>query len=311
MSQPTIRLGLVGLGKIARDQHVPAIAGNSRFELVAVADPVHRLDGVRGYADLAEMLAGEAGALDAVALCTPPAVRVALARQAIAAGLDVLLEKPPAAAPTQAEALAQLAARAGVTLYAAWHSRESEGVEAARAWLATRSITAVHIAWREDVRQWHPGQDWLLAKGGFGVFDPAINAFSILTEILPSGICVEGAQLDVPANRQSPTDAQVQMRCSTGAPITADLSILHPGHQQWDITVHTTDGELVLRQGGHLLEIDGVLRQEAGNDEYPRIYRRFADLIDRRASDADASPLALVADALLLGTVTTGPDFEF
>ncbi|NMN06687.1 MULTISPECIES: Gfo/Idh/MocA family oxidoreductase [unclassified Novosphingobium] len=311
MSQPSIRLGLVGLGKIACDQHLPAIAGNSRFELVAVADPVHRLDGVRGYAGLAEMLAGEAGSLDAVALCTPPAVRVSLAREAIAAGLDVLLEKPPAAAPTQAEALAQLATRAGVTLYAAWHSRESEAVEAARAWLANRSITAVHITWREDVRQWHPGQDWLLAKGGFGVFDPAINAFSILTEILPSGICVEGAQLEMPANRQSPTDAQVQMRCSTGAPIIADLSILHPGDQQWDIVVHTADGELVLRQGGHRLEIDGALRLDASNDEYPRIYRRFADLIDRRASSADASPLALVADALLLGTVTTGPDFEF
>lgn len=311
MPPSPIRLGLVGLGKIARDQHLPAITANSGFELVAVADPVHRIDGVRGYAGLDEMLAGEAGRLDAVALCTPPSVRVPLARQAIAAGLDVLLEKPPAAAPTQAEALVQLAARAGVTLYAAWHSRESEVVEAARAWLATRNVRSVRIAWRENVRQWHPGQDWLLAKGGFGVFDPAINAFSILTEILPAGICVEGADLIVPANRQSPTDAQVRMRCSTGAPITADLSILQPGHQQWDIVVQTDQGELVLRDGGHRLEIDGTLRQESGNDEYPRIYRRFADLIARRASDADASPLALVADALLLGAVTTGPDFEF
>ncbi|MCW1987114.1 UNVERIFIED_ORG: D-galactose 1-dehydrogenase/L-arabinose 1- dehydrogenase [Sphingomonas sp. R1F5B] len=311
MSYPPIRLGLVGLGKIACDQHLPAIASNSRFDLVAVADPVHRLDGVRGYAGLAEMLAGEAGKLDAVALCTPPAVRVPLARAAIAAGLDVLLEKPPAAAPTQAQALEQLAARAGVTLYAAWHSRESEVVESARAWLATRSISAVHITWREDVRKWHPGQDWLLSKGGFGVFDPAINAFSILTEILPSGICVEGARMDVPANRGAPTDAQVDMRCSTGAPIIADLSILHPGHQQWDIVVSTPDGELVLRDGGHRLEIDGTLHQESANDEYARIYRRFADLITRRESDADARPLSLVADALLLGTVTTGPDFEF
>ena len=30
-----IRIAIVGYGKIAQDQHVPSIAGNDRFELVA------------------------------------------------------------------------------------------------------------------------------------------------------------------------------------------------------------------------------------------------------------------------------------
>jgi predicted dehydrogenase len=34
---PTIKIALVGLGKIARDQHMPALAANDAFELVAVA----------------------------------------------------------------------------------------------------------------------------------------------------------------------------------------------------------------------------------------------------------------------------------
>ena len=32
-----IKVGIVGVGKIARDQHIPSIAANPDFELVAVA----------------------------------------------------------------------------------------------------------------------------------------------------------------------------------------------------------------------------------------------------------------------------------
>jgi D-galactose 1-dehydrogenase/L-arabinose 1- dehydrogenase len=55
----------------------------------------------------------------------------------------------------------------------------------------------VQLIWREDVRVWHPGQDWLLAAGGFGVFDPAINALSILTRVLPERLA-QSAELGIP-----------------------------------------------------------------------------------------------------------------
>jgi predicted dehydrogenase len=32
-----LRIGLVGLGKIARDQHLPALAANADYDLVAIA----------------------------------------------------------------------------------------------------------------------------------------------------------------------------------------------------------------------------------------------------------------------------------
>jgi D-galactose 1-dehydrogenase len=44
----------------------------------------------------------------------------------------------------------------------------------------------VNVIWREDVRVWHPGQDWIWQPGGLGVFDPGINALSIITHILPA-----------------------------------------------------------------------------------------------------------------------------
>ena len=45
----TIRLAIVGFGKIARDQHVPAIAATVGVELVAVVDPQAALDGVAHF----------------------------------------------------------------------------------------------------------------------------------------------------------------------------------------------------------------------------------------------------------------------
>jgi len=53
--------------------------------------------------------------------------------------------------------------------------------KSAREWISERSIDRVTVAWCENVRQWHPGQDWLWRPGGFGVFDPGINALSIIT----------------------------------------------------------------------------------------------------------------------------------
>src|SRR3546814_15502820 len=97
-----------------------------------------------------------------------------------------MLEKPPAATTTEICALADHARARGVTLFATWHSREAAGVAGARDWLSGKRIRAAHIRLKEDIRRWHPGQEWILDAGGFGVFDPGINALSIMTAILPA-----------------------------------------------------------------------------------------------------------------------------
>ena len=84
-------MAIVGLGKIARDQHIPAIAGNADIELGAVASRNASIDGVAHFATLDELLHA-APDIDAVALCTPPQVRHAQAAAALKAGKHVLLE---------------------------------------------------------------------------------------------------------------------------------------------------------------------------------------------------------------------------
>src|SRR5689334_2558576 len=111
-----IKLGLVGFGKIARDQHLPAIARTPGVELVAVASRHAEAEGVRNYSDVEAMLATEPD-LDAVAMCQPPQARYEAAHKALAAGKHVFLEKPPGATLSEVEALITLARTQGVSLF--------------------------------------------------------------------------------------------------------------------------------------------------------------------------------------------------
>ncbi|HXG82353.1 MAG TPA: Gfo/Idh/MocA family oxidoreductase [Sphingomicrobium sp.] len=307
-NSPPIRLAIIGVGKIARDQHLTAVAVSPDFELVATVSPHGRVNGVPGF-DSIEHLLGSGVEIDAVSICTPPVGRSGIAAAAIDAGLDVMFEKPPAATLAEVEALERRALTAGRILFASWHSREAAGVAAARDWLAGRRIERAQIAWREDIRRWHPGQDWILAAGGFGVFDPGINALSILTAILSQPVFVEAAELSIPAGRAGPVAASVKLR-SDGAEISAEFDFLHQGPQQWDISVETSQGRLMLRQGGRVLDIDGTAT-EGLDQEYPRLYARFAELIRARQSDVDIAPLRLVADAFLIGSRRDAPEFSW
>ncbi|MBB4098711.1 Gfo/Idh/MocA family protein [Sphingomonas kyeonggiensis] len=293
-----IRVAIVGMGKIAHDQHLPSIAGDDNFTLAATVSS--RGEGVGDlphYRTLAELLASDTP-VDAVALCTPPQVRYDLASAAIAAGKHVFLEKPPGATLAEVALLEAQAVEAGVTLFASWHSRYAAGVAPARAWLAGRKILSAAIVWREDVRVWHPGQDWIWAPGGLGVFDPGINALSIATAILPPFFLVDGT-LSLPANREAPIAADLKFRDAAGVPVTMDLDWRQTGPQSWDISVETDAGTLKLEKGGAVLTLPGAAPQVAEDREYPGLYARFAELVRAGTRDVDTAPLRLVADAFL------------
>ena len=302
-----MKIALVGIGKIALDQHVPALAASPDWELAATVSRRGRVEGVPAFADLDRMLAAHPE-IGTVSLCLPPVPRFAAAQAVLRAGRNLMLEKPPGATLAEVHVLRDLAQAHGVGLYTTWHSRMAHAVGQAKAWLADRDIRAGRITWREDVRRWHPGQDWIFDPGGMGVFDPGINALSILTEILPVPVHLTAAELDFPRNRQAPIAA----RLSFSHGIAADLDFRQEGPQTWDIELRTDAGHLALRMGGNLLEIDG--RRVGGEDsimgEYPALYHRMARLVREGKSDVDLSPMVLVADAFVLGRRNTVEAFE-
>ena len=305
-----IRLGLVGYGKIAADEHVPAIAVTPGCELIAVASRNGRAEGLPNYADLAEMLNMHPD-LDAIALCQPPQVRYETARSALLAGKHVFMEKPPGASVSEVEALVALAGQQGVSLYASWHSRHAPGVAELKAWMVPRTITAIAIEWKEDVRRWHPGQEWIWEAGGFGVFDPGINALSILTEVLGERVRLVGASITLPANRAAPIAADLAMQTASGVPVSAQFDWRQTGAQTWQIRVEAAGESYVFAQGGDDAAHTAADQDSALGAEYRAMYARFVSLVTTGASDVDLAPLQLVADAFLRGRMIATDPFHF
>lgn len=299
----TFKIAVVGLGKIAHDQHLPCIAKNADFQLEAGVSRNSKLDNVPCFETLEGLIASNI-AIDAVALCTPPSVRLTMARQALDAGFHVLIEKPPT--PTLGEMFDMIdyAKAKGKVLYATWHSRYNQSVDEAKRLLLNKNITTMKVTWREDVRRWHPNQEWIWEPGGFGVFDPGINALSIVTKILPEPIYVERATIEVPSNKATPIAAQIKFKHADGrkSDLSADFDWRQTGEQTWEIEIATADGmNLTLKKGGTALYIDGAILMEAPMEEYEMIYSRFADLLKTGKSDADVRPLQLVCDCYMLG----------
>jgi D-galactose 1-dehydrogenase len=299
------RIALAGIGKIARDQHIPTIVASDRFELVAAVTGHEPPENVPGFRTIAEMMQSVPG-VQAISICTPPRGRLELVAEAFAHGLDVMIEKPPAATLSEAEAFAGLARKARRILYATWHSREAAGVEPARRWLEGKRITHVTCHWKEDVRVWHPGQAWIW-EPGIGVFDPGINALSVLTRILPEPLLLQSAELRFPANRDAPIAVDLDYSHDS-APVRVEFDFDQRGPQTWDIHVETDGGKLSLSLGASQLAIDDVPVDVGDVPEYAGLYRRFAELLESRESDIDLAPFRHVADAFLLGRrITTIP----
>ncbi|TGQ08888.1 MULTISPECIES: Gfo/Idh/MocA family oxidoreductase [unclassified Mesorhizobium] len=299
MTSNPIKLGIVGVGKIVRDQHLPAVAKDGDYQLAAAASRHGKVDGIPNYPTIEAMLAAEPG-LDAVSLCMPPQFRYDAARTALEAKKHVFLEKPPGATVSEVEHLKALADKNGVSLFASWHSRYAPAVGAARSFLASAKLTSAAINWKEDVRRWHPNQEWIWEPGGFGVFDPGINALSIATHILPP-MFITSAVLDFPENRAAPVAAHVAFRTSNGLPVTMELDWLQTGPQSWDILAETDKGKMVLSGGGAKLALDDEIVHDEPEAEYPMLYKRFAEIVRAGTSDVDLAPLQHVADAFMLG----------
>ena len=163
----------------------------------------------------------------------------------------------------------------------------------------------MEIHWHEDVHKWHPGQQWIWEPGGFGVFDPGINAFSIATKIFP-GAAVRSSR---------PTSASPRMRRRRSPPTStfyspaagrpADRqSRLAPDRRRGMDDQIETDRRHATPARGRRRATDPrwrSQRRQPGIGEYPDIYRTFVDLIDERRSLVDVAPLRLVADCLLVG----------
>ena len=115
-----LRVGLVGLGSMGRN-HLRLLSSMEGARLTAVADPdrdtlegAARSSGAQPFAEPLAML-NEAD-LDAVVIAAPTTAHLRLAGAAIERGVPVLVEKPLATTPAEADTLVTAAAERGLPL---------------------------------------------------------------------------------------------------------------------------------------------------------------------------------------------------
>jgi predicted dehydrogenase len=126
-----VRGGVIGTGALGR-HHARVWADTAGATLVGVqdldrarAEEVAARHGCRVFEDPASLLA----AVDAVSIATPTVTHHAIARQALEAGRDVLVEKPMTATLAEADALVALAEARGAVLQAGHIERFNPATE--------------------------------------------------------------------------------------------------------------------------------------------------------------------------------------
>ena len=174
--------------------------------------------------DLAKLLEGYTGELDAVFIITPHAGHHDQATACLEAGLDVLLEKPMTMNAAEAQSLIDVRDRTGRLLVVAFNGSLSPQIQKARELIQSgevgdiRSISAtVWQNWRENtVGTWR--QSPAISGGGF-LFDTGAHMLNTVADLAGEDIVQVAAWLD---DRGAPVDidAVVLARLASGAMVT-------------------------------------------------------------------------------------------
>jgi predicted dehydrogenase len=222
----TLRVGLVGAGRLGEEGYVPALAaaGGVRLAAVAEPDPVRRARvaaaaGVPGFASAEELLA--AGGVDALVLATPAAAHLADARLATAAGLPVLVEKPPAADLAEAVELAGLQPAPWI----GFNRRFDDGVARLRAAVPPGAEVGVflEISYRRGGWGAHTVRDDALTDLGPHLVDMArwLTGADV-TEVRRAAVSPERADFDLVLGA-----ARARIRCATDRPHHERIEVRH------------------------------------------------------------------------------------
>ena len=129
----TVRIGLLGAGRIAQSAHLPAISKCAGASLAGVFDPsptlregVARRYDVPSFTDVDALLADST--IDAVIIAVPDRLHLSLATAALAAGKHVLVEKPLAGTIDEAQQLVDLTRDSRLVLQVGAMKRHDPGV---------------------------------------------------------------------------------------------------------------------------------------------------------------------------------------
>jgi len=239
MTKP-FRIGLLGASRIARGAVIAPAREHTGFEVTAVAarDPGRAAEyaqkhGIPAVAQSYEALI-ERDDVDVVYNALPPAGHAAWSIAAMAAGKDVLCEKPFARNAGEAREMTKAAEASGRVLVEAFHYRFHPVMLAAEAMVRDGLLGAL----RSGAAEFHapipnrPGElRWLADQGGGGLMDLGCYPLHGLRTL----IGVEPEAVDATGVFEKGVDSDMRARLRFGGSISAEIacSMTAPAFTAW------------------------------------------------------------------------------
>lgn len=192
-----LRVGIVGCGNIAQT-HAWALSRLEEVKLVAFADIIiqrareisdkYASGESKIYDNLEEMLQKEK--LDVLHICTPHHLHVPMALKAIAFGVAVFSEKPPAINMEQFGELERMAKDTGVVVGFCFQNRFNKTIEKTDALIESGELGKVigargFVTWRRDEDYY--ATDWkgfLNTEGGGALINQSIHTLDLILRYL-------------------------------------------------------------------------------------------------------------------------------
>lgn len=328
--KPAIRTAVAGFGLSGRVFHAPLIAANQAYSLdvIATSDARRQSDASGSYpaarlVNTPDDILAIAGDLDLLVLGMPPATHYPLAKAALEAGLDVVVDKPFAVRSAEGHELLELAARLGRVL-TVFQNRRWDGDYLTVKGLLESSVLGDVTRFESRFERWSPevSKAWkadATADDGGGVL------FDLGTHLIDQAIQLFGpatvAHAELRARRPGEkTDDDVFLALQHGSGVVSHLWMNMLCAQQGPryrllgseggFTKHGVDPqEPYIVAGGSPLDAEygledkdwaGLLGRDGHLDRlptergaYPEFYRILADKINDGGA---ASPLPLPVD---------------
>ena len=269
---PQLRVAIIGCGGMARHHAATMLRHQDVVQIPVVCEPSAQtyqrfgelfsdvgLTPPSNAPDLETLLSDYAGELDAVFIITPHALHHDQAQQAMAAGLDVLLEKPMVMNAREARSLIETRDRTGRLLVVAFNGSLSPQIRQAVTMLRSGElgeILNIHgVAWQSW--NYHTQGTWRqqpsISGGGF-LFDTGAHLLNTVSDLAGEPVVEVAAWLD---NRGAAVDilGAVMARLASGTLITLSGCGDTIESCASDVRVFCTEG--ILRTGvwGERLEV--------------------------------------------------------
>ena len=251
-----LTVGLIGAGGIARAHARAYAAQPERCKLVAVADIVPEKAeslaaefGCRAYPDIESML--DQARLDAVSVCTPPAIHLQGTRAAIERGVPVLCEKPLAHDLHAAREMTRMAESKGVLLMTALCHRFHGPMVQLKELIETSKLgTLLFFQNRFAFRFQGVEETWFVVPevaGGGILIDTEVHAIDIF-RYLVGEVATVSAQISTTLPISVEDSAVVMMRSRDGVPGVISCSWVSPPGEA-TVQVYGSEGTATIDYG--------------------------------------------------------------